>query len=706
MTNSLPDHNAEESPTPRISALDTPVQFVKGVGPKRQELLGRLGIATVEDLLFTFPRDYMDRSRVTPIAQVELNKESTILGEIIRVKSHKTRTGKEIVEAIVQDNTGALIASWFNPYVKEVLHSGQTVLMTGKATFYRRMQLQSPHYEIVDDDSGVADEIDPILPVYPLTEGLNQGQFRKIMRLALANYLAMARDPMPEAIAKQRGLLPLREAVQMMHFPKTMEDAQAAKRTLVFHEFLILQLGIAIHVRLQRSAEPGIVFKITPEIHRRIRSLFPFKLTPSQEHVVAEIVRDMESPRPMNRLLQGDVGSGKTVVALYAMLIAIACKKQAALMAPTEILAEQHFLVISHFLENTRVRPLCLTGGLAAKERESARARIAAGDVDITIGTHALIERDVQFADLGLVVVDEQHRFGVMQRASLRAKSDAVPDTLIMTATPIPRTLALTVFGDLDISVIEEKPPGRQPIKTYHVPERKRKAAYQFIRDHLRQGERAFFVYPLVEESEKLALQAATEQAAFLQKEVFPDFAVGLLHGRMKPQEKDAMMESFRCGKIQALVATTVVEVGVDIPEATIMVIEHADRFGLAQLHQLRGRIGRGGRESYCLLFGVPATDEARERLAVMARTNDGFEIAEEDLRLRGPGEFFGTRQHGLPDLRIGDLLRDQRIMQDARKIAFSLIDQDPRLEKPDHRMLRDALLRRFQGRLSLIGIA
>jgi len=689
----------------RKSGLDTPVQFVKGVGPKRQELLARLGITTVEDLLFTVPRAYTDRSTITPIAGVELDKEVTILAEIVKVHARKTRTGKSLVEAVVEDDTGRITVQWFNPYVKEKLKIGQTVLMTGRVSFYRRMIVQSPQFEVIDDEHST-EEIARVLPIYPLTEGLNQGLFRRIVRSALTTYLPMLHDPIPEELVRGRGLLPLPEAVRRIHFPDSMDEVAAARKTLVFHEFFLMQLGIALNFRMKKESGPGFSFHVTPEIHRRIRRRFPFRLTRSQEKVIAEIARDMESSKPMNRLLQGDVGSGKTVVALYAMLIAIACKKQTALMAPTEILAEQHYLVISRFLHDTQVRLLCLTGGLSAKERQEALARIAAGEVDITIGTHALIERDVEFADLGLIVIDEQHRFGVLQRARLRAKSNIIPDTLIMTATPIPRTLSLTVFGDLDVSVITELPPGRQPIHTYLVPERKRKAAYDFIRQHVRQGERAFFVYPLVEESDKLALQAATKQADYLQKEIFPEFSVGLLHGRMKAAEKDAVMESFRTGQIQILVSTTVVEVGVDVPEATIMVIEHAERFGLAQLHQLRGRIGRGAKESYCLLFASPATDESRQRLEVLVRTNDGFEIAEEDLRLRGPGEFFGTRQHGLPELRIGDLIKDQRVMRDARQAAFALVDKDPTLSAPEHQELRRAVLRRFQDRLSLIGIA
>ena len=510
-------------------------------------------------------------------------------------------------------------------------------------------------------------------------------------------------ETFPPALLKQRKLMPIQEAIRQIHFPDSAGAAHRARRRLIYEEFFLMELGMALRKRGVKDETKGYAFRITPKIDEHIRMLFPFKLTGAQERVIAEIAEDMRSPKPMNRMLQGDVGSGKTVVALYALLAAVADGFQAAIMAPTEILAEQHRQTCSRYLAHSRVRVLTLTGG-APRERGERLKAVSMGEADLIVGTHALIQRDVRFKKLGMVVVDEQHKFGVIQRQALRQKGKH-PDVLVMTATPIPRTLSLTVFGDLDFSVLDEMPPGRRPVRTRWVEPGKRAKGYEFIRKRLAAGEQAFIVYPLVEESEKLDLKSATERAAYFQRKVFPEFRVGLLHGRMPPAKKDQVMADFRAGRIHVLVSTIVVEVGIDVPNASIMVVEHGERYGLSQLHQLRGRIGRGRHESWFLVFGEPRNEDALRRLRVIQSTSDGFRIAEEDLKLRGPGEFFGTRQHGLPELRIGDIIADLPLLRLARKDAFELVADDPELAAEQNRLIKDRLVKKFRDRLDLIDV-
>ena len=684
-------------------------QFVKGVGPKRVALLAKLGVHTVRDLLYYAPRDYQDRTKLQRIQDIKVGEGVSIVGEVLRSDSRHTRNGGHIIEMFIGDDTGVVTATWFNqPYKKDAAKVGDRVLVSGKATFYNGLQLSSPELEVLATEDSLCESADEpqglILPVYPSTEGLPQFALRRITSAALDSFLVHEVETLTPGVIEKRSLLPVHEALRQAHYPDSLEHMAQARRRLAYDEFLALELAMALRRRGIKDDSHGLSFKIGQNVDSHARRLFPFKLTRAQDRAIEEIATDMRGPKPMNRLLQGDVGSGKTVVAVYAMLCAIANGYQAALMAPTEILAEQHCTTFEHLLKDAQVRVGLFTGGSAAKERSENLAALAAGHIDLAVGTHALIQPDVEFQKLALVVVDEQHKFGVMQRATLRHKG-VTPDVLIMTATPIPRTLSLTVFGDLDVSTIDELPPGRQPIETRRVPPDKREEAIEFVRRQLAAGRQAFVVYPLVEESEKLDLKAATEAAQTIQHDVFPDFKVGLIHGRMKAAEKDQAMRQFRSGALDVLVATTVIEVGIDVPNATIMIIEHANRYGLAQLHQLRGRIGRGSHRSHCLLFGYATTEEARERLKVMTETTDGFRIAEVDLKLRGPGEFFGTKQHGLPELRFGDIIGDLELLRMARQDAFEIADHDPHLNQPEHQPLKAALYRRFAGRLDLINV-
>ena len=687
-----------------MKSLQDSVQYAKGVGPKRLDVLRRLGIETMGDLLFYVPRDYEDRTKITPITRLRVGERATVRGKVLAAEKFRSKRGRAMGRVLVEDDTDTLECIWFsaNYFRTEDFPVGREMFFTGRVDFYRTPQMVSPQHELADEGEALFGP--RILPVYPLTENLNQPALRRIIKPVLDECAGQVEDMFDAAYLKERDLPRLADAIRNVHYPETLEAANRARRRIAYDELFLLELGMAVRRRGIRTEGGGLVFKVTPEIDRRIRRRFPFKLTGAQERVAAEIRADMQSDKAMNRLLQGDVGSGKTVVALYGMLVAVANQYQAALMAPTEILAAQHYETLARYLAGSRVRTALLIGGRSARERAETIGKIAAGEADIVVGTHALVQGDVTFKNLGLVVVDEQHKFGVLQRATLRQKSRH-PDVLVMTATPIPRTLSLTVFGDLDISVLDEMPPGRQPVKTRWYPPEKLDAAYDFIRRRIAAGEQAFMVYPLVEESEALDLKAATTSAGHLQQKVFPELRVGLLHGRMRPEEKDRVMAQFRAGRYHLLVSTIVIEVGIDIPNATIMVVEHAERFGLAQLHQLRGRIGRGARPSWFLLFGQPKNEEARKRLSVICSTSDGFRIAEEDLKLRGPGEFFGTRQHGLPELHIADIVKDYRLLRLARRDAFQLVAANPDLAGDDLATVRRRLERTFHDRLDLIHV-
>jgi len=681
--------------------LDTSVQYLRGVGPRRASALGRLGVETVLDLIHHYPRRHEDRRQLRPLATVRAGETVTVSGHVRRVSSRRIRRGLSVATVEVTDGTGRLeVLFWNQPWRAEQFAVGDRVFLSGKATVKRGLQMSSPDFEIVEDDeeemAGDLLDVSRIVPMHSLSRGLTAGWMRRLVRRTLDEVLSRVEDPLDPGRREARGLIPLRDALESIHFPESPEALLAAERRLKYDELFLLEISLAMRRARRRRERAGIPFVVDDRIDSRIRRLFPFTLTGAQDRCIGEIAADMRSPEAMNRLLQGDVGSGKTAVALYALLVAVANRRQAAFMAPTEILAEQHYRTLERRLRHGRVRLLLLQGGRVGKARREALESIAAGEVDIVVGTHALIQDDVRFSRLGLVVVDEQHKFGVEQRAALRAKGEA-PDVLVMTATPIPRTLTLTVFGDLDVSTIDEMPPGRRPVKTRWYRGREIEKAYAFIRDETSRGHRAFFIYPLVEESEESDLKAATEEADRLATEVFPDVPVGLLHGRMTRPEKDEVMGRFRDGEIAILVSTVVVEVGIDVPEATVLVVEHAERFGLSQLHQLRGRIGRSDRAAWCLLFGDPKTDEGRRRLRTMVRTDDGFEIAEEDLRLRGPGEVAGTRQHGLPALRIANLVDDFALVKEARDDAFALVARDPDLTRPENRRVREEVAARHR---------
>ncbi len=687
--------------------LSTPIQYVKGVGPFRGKILKKAGIQTAEDALYRFPYRYEDREHFKKISDVKAGEEVTILGTILDCHLQTTRRkGFTIFQMLVDDGTAALKALWFNqPYLNEVFRAGQRVLLHGtvKLSYQKSftLQLENPEYEISDENETPSIHMGRIVPIYSRITGLSVKLYRKILYHLVGELTEHIPEIIPQQISKRLGLIPKWRALKEVHFPpaKTSIDElnrfrSLAHKHLIFEEFFLLQAGLALRKRRYSPKDKGITFSINNHIREVLKKTLPFHLTPAQRKVLKEIVEDMKSPQAMNRLLQGDVGSGKTIVALLAILIAIENGYQAALMAPTEILAEQHYATIRSLLSHSSYRIALLSRGVKKEEREQIRKDIKEGKVNLVVGTHAIIQEGVYFYKLGLVVIDEQHRFGVMQRSRLIRKGE-FPNVLIMTATPIPRSLALTFYGDLDISVIDQLPPGRKPITTVYKSEKSRKEVYNFIKKKISQGGQIYLVYPVVEPSEKLELKAAREMAARLKKEVFPDFKVALIHGRMKSGEKEEVMRAFTAGETDILVATTVIEEGVDVPTATVMVIEHADRFGLSQLHQLRGRIGRGDTKSYCILMAdSPITPEARQRLQAIKQSSDGFYIAEKDLELRGPGEFFGTRQTGMPDLRVGNLVRDHHLLERARKEAFSYFNY---LERTG-RLAADPLIRFVQN--------
>lgn len=688
-----------------------PLQYLRGVGPHRSQTLGRLGLHTIHDLLYHFPRDYQDRRELKAIRGLKFGETAFIRGKVLSVRMVPTRRGRPILEVLVADDTGTIAATWFNqPFLLDKFHKGEEVLLYGKVSRYRYLQMLNPEFEFPgkEDDTLAAGRI---VPIYPLTEGISQGHLRRLIKGAVDSFAHLLEEPLPEDLSEKRHLPPIQRAMGEVHFPDSMEAALEARRRFAYEEFFLFQTALALR-RLRIRSEKGNAFRISPRVEEHIRRLLPFQLTRSQEEVIEEIRRDMQEERPMNRLLQGEVGSGKTAVALYALLVAIANRFQTALMAPTEVLAEQHYHTFGRYLSGSRVKMELLIGGRSSSLRKEGLKALKDGRIDLAVGTHALISKDVQFKNLGLVVIDEQHKFGVLQRGRMRQKGTR-PDVLVMTATPIPRSLSLTLYGELDLSIIKELPPGRTPVKTLWIPQRKLPEAYELIYKELKKGRQAFVVYPLVEESERLDLKSATEGSERL-KALFPEFKVGLIHGRMTPELKEKIMSEFRQKELDILVSTIVIEVGIDIPNASVMVIEHAERFGLAQLHQLRGRIGRGSESGpvvsganlsggYCLLFADPRTQEARQRLEVITRTNDGFKIAEEDLRLRGPGELFGTRQHGLPDLKIADLVRDISILKMAREDAFKMVEKDPFLQKSP--LVKKGVLGRYTGRFRLPGI-
>jgi ATP-dependent DNA helicase RecG len=693
---------SETTPGPRTALGD-----VSGVGPQRAKTLARIGLGTIEDALVQhLPLRHEDRSQITPLGRISVGEARTCAGTIAGISPPPRGRPRMPLIVMIRDVSGFLNCAWFNqPYLTRVFKRGQHLIVHGKVQPYGRgpLQMMVKDYELVEDGPDEMLHTGRLVPVYPLTEGLTQRPLRRLMKRLVDGWADQVSDPLPERVRSGRALLPLPQAIRGAHFPETQEEHAAARRRLVFDDFFLLEVGLAIR-RHREGRRRGFAMNPPGALVRRLRASLPYALTAAQERVWGEIRIDMAEPYPMSRLLQGDVGSGKTVVAALAILTAIEAGHQAALMAPTEILAEQHMMTLTQLLEPLGVRVVLLTGAVKGKARQEAAAAVESGQAGCAVGTHALVQGGVAFKRLGLAVIDEQHRFGVAHRAALRGKGES-PDVLVMTATPIPRTLALTLYGDLDVSVLDELPPGRRSILTVARGGSKRREIYDFLRKQIDDGRQIYVVCPLVEESEDSDLRAATEMAERLQREVFPERRVGLLHGRLRFPDKERVMREFKEGSVHVLVSTTVIEVGIDVPNASVMLVEHAERFGLSQLHQLRGRVGRGPWKSYCVLLAGSSSEDAERRIAAMTGTNDGFKIAEVDLELRGPGDFFGTRQSGLPEFRVADLLRDGAMLEEARREAFALVQADPQLVAPGHRGLREALLARWRGKLDLAGI-
>jgi ATP-dependent DNA helicase RecG len=681
--------------------LEREARWLKGVGPKRAEQLAALGLLTVRDVLYHLPRRYEDRRRPVPMREARVGEPAVVHGKIIGVQFRRSRTrGQGVLEVIVSDDTEIMTLTWFNARANWQASYPADSEITAYATVnvYAGKQMVAPDCEV-----GVpieqSEKFTRILPIYPASEGLSQKFLRQVTAAALDGAADAIEDVFPREFSSRKGIPSVNEALRQVHFPDDLETAAAARRRLCYEELFIFQTALAVrHGRLAK--QDGVAFKVGPNVDRRIRRLFLFPFTGAQDRVIAEVAGDMRSPHPMNRLLQGDVGCGKTVVAVYAMLAALAESSrghQVALMAPTEILAEQHYLTLERLLEQAHVRTALLTSGLRPAERREELRKLSEGETDLVVGTHALIQEDVEFRNLALVVVDEQHRFGVRQRLALRRKGPP-PDMLIMTATPIPRTLALAYLSDIDTSIIDEMPPGRSPVETSLCLPHRWDQAFGFAREELAAGRQVFVVYPLVEENLDLDLTSAKEGYEELRRGVFADAECCLLHGQMPRNRKQEVMEEFRAGRAQVMAATTVIEVGIDVPQATVMIVQHAERLGLAQLHQLRGRIGRGRHPGRCFLLADPRTEEAEQRLNVLVQTNDGFRIAEEDLRLRGPGQLFGTRQSGMPEFKVYDF-SDPEILKEARADAFALAAGDPELAEPRHALLRARVLQEYGRR-------
>lgn len=686
--------------------LNKPVQYLKGVGPKRARTMQNINIYTVGDLLYHFPREYQDRTNIIPAQSLKHGQVATVLGRVLYAREITPRQRLTIVKLALDDGHGVFFAVWFNQkYIIKQYPPGTMLLVTGKVDKSYRGETQ---IQVIDcEAAGDPDQAlhgGRIVPIYPLTEGISQKYIRSIMQNALKE-AASLQEFIPEKILAKYRLPKLADAVQGMHYPKCKDDIHQAKRRFIFEELFLLQLAMAKRRKKIKLEEKDHHYPPGngPLVEELLNSL-PFDPTADQIRVWHEIRQDMESPYPMNRLLQGDVGSGKTLVSALVLVKAVDAGLQGALMAPTEILAEQHYLGLNRWMETLGIKTALLTSSVKKSQREKILNDVKEGKVQILIGTHAIIQDIVEFKRLGAVVVDEQHRFGVKQRLALQSKGN-LPDVLVMTATPIPRTLALTIYGDLDVSVIYTLPPGRKPVRTYHVTHRAINDVYKLIRREVQKGKQAYIVCPLVEESEILDVQAAVDLAQQLRESTFKDFNVGLLHGRMKAEEKEKVMDEYRKGTIDILVSTTVIEVGVDVPNATVMVILDANRFGLAQLHQLRGRVGRGRSQSYCILVADPKTEEGKQRMAAMVNSTDGFNLAEEDLRLRGPGEFLGVRQSGLPEFKIADIIRDRRAMECARQEALELVEKDPGLQLPEHRLLAKVLYEKYGKNEKLLNI-
>lgn len=705
----LPPVVSRPSPPAKGQDIDSPITVIRGISSSLATKFKKLGVNTVRDLLYFFPRRHLDYSQRKSISQLSEGEEQTIIANVWQAQV-TLLGGRRSTEAIVGDETGNVRVVWFNnPYLAKQLATNKQVVLSGRVSLFSgRHMFESPEWELVEDKELI--HTGRLVPLYPLTQGLRPRQVRKLMKEVVDQWAWQVEDFLPPELKGRCNLLELPQAITQAHYPEDEAVKAQARVRLAFNELFLLQMGVLSRKRHWQESQPGSQFSIKRPVPDAFLKSLPFELTPAQHKVLNELLADLGKPRPMSRLLQGEVGSGKTVVATAALLVAAANGYQGAFMAPTEILAEQHFSTICQLLSRVSHQegegylhsysgllshPLTvalLIGDITQVRKQELHKRISDGDIDIVIGTHALIQKGVDFHQLGLAVVDEQHRFGVTQRSALRQKGFS-PHVLVMTATPIPRTLALTLYGDLDLSVIDQLPPGRQVIKTRWLKPGQRESAYAFIHRQVASGRQAFIICPLIEESEILQAKAAVAEYQRLSREVFPDLRLGLLHGRMPAAEKDRIMRRFRSGQLDILVSTPVVEVGIDVPNATVMLVESADRFGLSQLHQFRGRVGRGQEQSYCMLLAQNPSEVARQRLDIIEKIQDGFELAEEDLRLRGPGEFFGTRQSGLPDLRMAKL-SDVGLLELARSEAEKLFQTDPTLDMPEHHLLAKELAR------------
>ncbi|NOY54222.1 MAG: ATP-dependent DNA helicase RecG, partial [Deltaproteobacteria bacterium] len=697
--------------------LSGPVRYVKGVGERMASLLARLNVFTVEDLLYFFPYRYEDRRNLRRIAEISEGPFRTVTG-IVRYADLKTTARKRfrILQALIEDPSGTLMIKWFNQaYLKKVLQPGKRIILSGKVKrdpYTRALEMENPEYEFLQGNAEETIHTNRIVPIYHTTAGITQRRLRSILFQFVESCAPGRPDCLPEDLRSRLHLPVHADSLMQLHFPNgnvSVEQLNAFRspyhKRMIFEEFFLMETLLALSRQSRSQFVRGISFSVETPLKKQLLSSLPFALTTAQKRVIGEIQKDMARPVRMSRLLQGDVGCGKTVVAATAAAIALDNGCQVAVMAPTEILAEQLYLNFHTFFDGLGQQTALLTRVVKNAEKEQLRKRIAAGEIGVVVGTQALIQKEIAFQKLGLVIIDEQHRFGVFQRATLMEKGDR-PDVLVMTATPIPRSLSLTVYGDLDISVIDELPAGRTPIRTRIIRSREKAGVFRKIEQEIAAGRQAYIVYPLVEETEKSDLAAATEMSEELATKIFPQRRVGLIHSRVKTEEKERIMAAFKKKQLDILVSTTVVEVGIDIPNASVIMVEHAERFGLAQLHQLRGRVGRGRFPSFCFLsVSGRMTPEARRRLAVMETTTDGFRIAEEDLAIRGPGEFFGRRQSGLPDLKLGDILRDARILEAARNEAFERVERDPQLQARENRELAAALRKRYVGKNRLIRV-
>ncbi len=680
--------------------LESKVKFAKNVGERRAKILNKMGIYTIRDLLWWLPRDYEDRRKIIPLSSIVPEKKCTVQVKLLNYSKKKVK-GYSIITAVVSDGFGQILLKWFNQdYILGQLKKESEYIVTGtaKKNAFGPYEMNSPEIEEI---SGTPPR--EIVPVYSTTSGISQKMMRRILKNNLgASYLF--NDPLPIGIRKNRDLLNIVHAIQGIHYPKSLYEVQKARERLIFEEFYLFEIALLFNRERLKIDRGGIKKNVDGKLVSSFCKNLPFELTKDQRKAFQEIRTDLTSEQPMNRLLQGDVGSGKTVVAEMAIIDNFEAGYQSAFMVPTSVLASQHYERLTSELTNFGIKVELLIGSMKKSDQDEIKKRMATGDIDVIVGTHALIQENVEFKELGLAIVDEQHRFGVEQRKALMNKGNVI-DLLVMTATPIPRTLSLTAYGDLDVSTIKEMPPGRKPVKTMPIIESKLNEVYSFVREEVDKGNQVFFIYPLIEESEVMDLKAATEEARKLKNEVFPEISVELLHGRMSEEQKKEIMARFKRKEIKVLVSTSVIEVGIDMPKATLMIIEHPERFGLAQLHQLRGRVGRSSLTSYCfLIINRNLSDETVERLRQFASTNDGFKVAELDLTLRGPGEFMGIKQHGLPEFRIGDIVKDAKILYEARYEAEKTIAEDPKLEKNSD--LKNNVTERFGEKISLIEVS